>query len=65
MRLRPTCASGTEPEQWNKVYINITPYLYDYKDADYLKFYLSSWVYRSEGTQYFYFDNLKLIYRNR
>lgn len=65
VRLRPTCGSGTEPEQWNKVYINITPYLYDYKNADYFKFYLSSWVNRNDGTQYFYFDNLKLIYRNR
>ena len=63
VRLRPTCASGTESGQWNKIYINITPYLADYKDADYFKFYISSWVYRNDGPQYFYYDNLKLIYR--
>lgn len=65
VRLKPTGASGQEPEKWNKIYINIGPYLVDYEDSDYFQIYFSSWDPRNEGTQYFYFDNFKLIYRDR
>ena len=65
IRLRPTGPSGEEPQQWKKIYINLGPYLVDNKDSDYFKFYLSSWYNRNEGTQYFYYDNLKLIFRDR
>jgi hypothetical protein len=33
--------------------------------AEYFKIYFGSWDPRNSGTQYFYFDNLKLIYRDR
>ena len=65
VRLKPTCASGVEPVEWNKIYINLGPYFVDYEDADYFKVYLSSWYNRSDGPQYFYFDNLKIIYNDR
>lgn len=65
IRLKPTGPSGEEPDQWNKIYINVGPYLVENEDADYFQLYISSWDYRNDGTQYFYFDNLKLIYRDR
>ena len=65
VRLRPTCASGEEPVEWKKIYINLGPYFVDYEDADYFKVYLSSWYNRNDGPQYFYFDNLKIIYNDR
>jgi len=65
LRLRPTGASGEEPEEWNKIYINIGPYLVDYEGYEYFKIYFASWALRNEGMQYFYFDNLKLMYRDR
>lgn len=65
VRLKPTCPSGEEPVEWNKIYINLGPYFVDYEDADYFKVYLSSWYNRNDGPQYFYFDNLKIIYNDR
>ena len=65
VRLRPTCASGEDPVEWRKIYINLTPYVQEYKDADYFKIYLSSWNNRNNGEQSFYFDNLKIIYYDR
>ena len=63
VRLRPTGDSGVEPEEWKKIYINLGPYFNDdYKDADYFQIYFSSWYNRNDGPQYFYFDNLKIIY---
>ena len=65
VRLRPTGAPGVEPEEWRKIYINLGPYFVDYEDADYFKVYLSSWYDRNDGPQYFYFDNLKIIFNDR
>lgn len=65
MCLRPTGASAEEPTEWRKIYINLLPYLADNDDCKFLKIYFASWPYRNDGTQYFYFDNLKLIYRDR
>ena len=65
LRIRPTCDPGEEPTEWRKIYINIGPDLIDNKDYAFSKIYLASWPYRNEGTQYFYFDNLKLMYRDR
>lgn len=65
VRLKPTGALGEEPVEWNKIYINLGPYFVDYEDADYFKVYLSSWFNRNDGEQYFYFDNLKIIYNDR
>lgn len=65
IRLKPTGTLGEEPGQWNKIYINVGPYLVENEGADYFQLYISSWDYRNDGTQYFYFDNLKLIYRDR
>ncbi len=64
-RVNPTGESGVDPTTWHKVYINIGPYLVENEDASYFKLYFSSWDARNDGTQYFYFDNLKLIYRDR
>ena len=65
IRLRPTDASGVEPTHWNKIYINVGPFLVENEDAEGFKLYISSWELRNDGTQYFYFDNLKLIFRDR
>ena len=65
LRLRPTGASGVEPEQWKKIYVNLGPYLVDFEDATYFKLYISSWYDRNDGPQYLYYDNLKIIYRDR
>ena len=65
LRLRPTGMSGVEPDSWNKIYVNIGPYCVENEGADYFKIYLSSWSDRNDGMQYFYFDNLKLIFRDR
>lgn len=62
VRLKPTGDSGVEPVEWKKIYITLGPYFNDYKDADYFKVYVSSWYDRNDGPQYFYFDNLKIIY---
>lgn len=64
-RVNPTSESGVDPDRWKKVYINIGPYLVENESADYFKLYISSWNPRNDGMQYFYFDNLKLIYRDR
>ena len=63
--LRPTGTSGEEPTNWRKIYINIGPYLVDNEGYSYFKIYFASWSLRNQGTQYFYLDNLKLIYRDR
>lgn len=65
LRVSPTSESGVDPVQWKKIYVNIGPYLVENEDATYFKLYFSSWNPRNDGTQYFYFDNLKLIYRDR
>lgn len=65
LRIRPTGESGQEPTEWRKIYINIGPYLVDNEGYTFFKIYFASWSLRNEGTQYFYFDNLKLIYRDR
>ena len=65
LRISPSGPSGVEPVQWKKIYVNIGPYLVDNEDADYFKLFFSSWNPRNDGTQFFYFDNLKLIYRDR
>lgn len=62
VRLKPTCNPGEEPVEWRKIYINLGPYFYDYRDSDYFRIYLSSWYNRNDGNQSFYFDNLKIIY---
>lgn len=65
VRLKPTGTPGVEPTEWKKIYINLGPYFVDYERADYFKVYLSSWFNRNDGPQYFYFDNLKIIYNDR
>lgn len=65
IRLKPTSAPGVEPTEWKKIYINLGPYFNDYKESDYFKVYISSWYERNDGPQYFYFDNLKIIYNDR
>lgn len=65
VQLPPTSAPGTHPNHWKKIYINLGPNLVYYEGATYFKPYLASWDLRNPGEQYFYFDNLKIIYRDR
>lgn len=71
VKVTPTDKTHDKPERWNKIYINIGPYMNDYQRASYFKFFFTSNL-AMEGsdyhpineTRYFYFDNLKLLYRN-
>ena len=52
--LRPT-------DTWKKIYINFSPQITENYNATYIKFYLGGQI--SNGTADYYFDNIKLIYR--
>lgn len=47
---------------WKKVYINFSPTITDNYNADYVKFYFKGYAGAADTTK-FYFDNIKLIYR--
>lgn len=48
---------------WNKIYINIGPTITDTQDAEYFKFYIAGMIDENSEAEY-YFDNLKLVYRD-
>ena len=49
--------------KWRKLYVNIGPIVVANPSAEYFKIYFS-YTNESEKTQYFYLDNLKLLYRD-
>lgn len=62
------------PNKWKKIYINLGPYMNEHINAEYFKLYLTSNLTVSEGygqpayvpldkPRYYYFDNLKVLYR--
>ena len=64
--ITPTDTQHAIPQSWNKIYINIGPTLVAHEDASYYKIYLTSHTDNdlpASFTRYFYFDNLKLLYR--
>ena len=49
-------------DTWKKIYLNMSPTVTDNYNADYLKFYFEGYAGTADSTN-FYFDNIKLIYR--
>ncbi len=48
--------------KWNKIYINLTPVVSSYNNAEYFKIYFESEL-GTDTEARFYFDNIKLIHR--
>ena len=71
VKVTPTDKTHNKPERWNKIYINIGPYMNEFQRASYFKLFFTSNL-AMEGSEYhpisepryYYFDNLKLLYRN-
>lgn len=81
VKVTPTDKTHDKPQRWNKIYINIGPYMNKYANASYFKVFITSDLTTSNLTtqedvyagyiyqpisepRYYYFDNLKLLYRN-
>ena len=76
VKVTPTDKAHDKPQKWNKIYINIGPQMNKYASASYFKVYFTSNLTTQEDLaygheyhpisepRYFYFDNLKLLYRN-
>lgn len=72
--VQPTDTLNVVPQRWNKIYINIGARMNEFVDASYFKVYFTSDLsvdsmygepeyVQPHKQRYFYFDNLKLIYR--
>jgi len=62
--LTPTDTINSTPvNNWRKIYVNIGPIVVENSSADYFKIYFEA-TNSDEKTQYFYLDNLKLLYRD-
>ena len=76
VKVTPTDKTHDKPQKWNKIYINIGPQMNKYASASYFKVYFTSNLTTDEDLaygheyhpnsepRYYYFDNLKLLYRN-
>ena len=74
-QVTPTDKTHDKPQRWNKIYINIGHIMNNYSDASYFKVYFTSDLTTGEDLaygneyhpiderRYYYFDNLKLLYR--
>lgn len=74
IRIQPTDSTDGIPHRWNKIYVNIGPFMNENVSASYFKIYFTSDlsvdpVYgedeyvHADKQRYYYFDNLKLFYR--
>ena len=71
VKVTPTDKQHDQPQRWNKIYINIGPTINENSRCSYFQVYFTSnlnTIYDPEYHQiseprYFYFDNLKLLYR--
>lgn len=76
VKVTPTDKNHEKPQRWNKIYINIGPYMNKFASASYFKVFFTSDLFTEEDSiygyvyhpanesRYYYFDNLKLLYRN-
>ena len=76
VKVTPTDKQHDRPQRWNKIYINIGHIMNDNVNSNYFKVYLTSDLTTDQDTlyghvyhpinepRYYYFDNLKLLYRN-
>lgn len=76
LRVLPTDTVNAVPQRWNKIYVNIGPFMNEHVNASYFRIYFTSDltvdpVYdepdyvHPDKPRYYYFDNLKLFYRPR
>lgn len=75
VKVTPTDKSHDKPQKWNKIYINLGPTMNNNVGADYFKVYFTSDLTTAVDIEYgyqyhpinerryYYFDNLKLLYR--
>jgi hypothetical protein len=75
VKVTPTDKTHDKPQRWNKIYINIGPTMNQNNTASYFKVYLTSDLttgvdvaygnvyHPANERRYYYFDNLKLLYR--
>lgn len=75
VKVTPTDKNHDKPQRWNKIYINIGPMMNNYATSSYFKIYFTSDLTTAEDVdygnvyhpanepRYYYFDNLKLLYR--
>ena len=75
VKVTPTDKTHDKPQRWNKIYINIGPMMNNYASSPYFKVYFTSNLTTITDLQYgheyhpisepryYYFDNLKLLYR--
>ena len=76
VKVTPTDKQHDRPQRWNKIYINIGHIMNDNVNSNYFKVYLTSDLTTDQDIlyghvyhpinepRYYYFDNLKLLYRN-
>jgi hypothetical protein len=76
VKVTPTDKEHNRPQRWNKIYINIGPTMNNNVTSNYFKVYLTSDLTTEQDIvyghvyhpinepRYYYFDNLKLLYRN-
>ena len=76
LHIQPTDTVNNVPQRWNKIYINIGPFMNEHVDASYFRIYFTSDLsvdpiygepdyVQPDKQRYYYFDNLKLFYRPR
>lgn len=74
VKVLPTDDENPIPQKWNKIYINLGSLLHDHESANYFKVYFTSDLTVPENyhqheympaskQRYYYFDNLKVLYR--
>lgn len=75
VKVTPTDKTNGKPQHWNKIYINIGPNMNINSSASYFKIYFTSNLttkddlaygheyHPNSKPRYYYFDNLKLLYR--
>lgn len=76
VKVLPTDKQHDTPDKWKKIYINLGPYMNDNVEAEYFKLYFTSNLSVAEQLgqapysplgqpRFYYFDNLKVLYRPR
>lgn len=74
VKVLPTDKEHAVPQEWKKIYINLATLLHVHESASYFKVYITSNLSVSDlygqtpytplnETRYYYFDNLKVLYR--
>lgn len=74
LKILPTDTEHDVPQKWKKIYINLGKLMYEHESADFFKVYFTSDLslhpdyeqpdyVHSDKWRYYYFDNLKVIYR--